>query len=64
MKFPPQKVELKLPLKPKANDEAIAARTAVGIFLNGVFMEAGTGKFWTGGAGREWNYEALGGAIV
>ncbi len=59
----PQKVELKLPLKPKANDEATDARTAVGVFLNGVFLEAGTGEFWTGGTGQPWNYEALGGAI-
>lgn len=59
----PQKVELKLPLEPKASDKAIPARTAVGIFLNGVFLEAGTGEFWTGGTGEPWNYEALGGAI-
>ncbi len=73
----PQTVEIKLPLEPKQNDELIPARTAVGVFLNGVYMEAGTGEFWTGGKdgkrerkerGRgertePWNYEALGGAI-
>ncbi|MGJ8644756.1 MAG: YHYH protein [Luteolibacter sp.] len=57
-----QKVEIKLPLEPEANKEARDARTAVGILLNGVFLEAGTGEFWTGG-GVAWNYEALGGAI-
>ena len=59
----PQKVEIKLPLKPVANDEPTDARTAVGVFINGVYLEAGTGEFWTGGVGRAWNYEALGGAI-
>ncbi|MEP4077664.1 YHYH protein [Haloferula sp.] len=59
----PQEVDLKLPLKPEANIKPIPARTAVGIFLNGVYMEAGTGEFWTGGSGTPWNYEALGGAI-
>lgn len=59
----PQKVAIKLPLAPKANDRITDARTAVGIFLNGVFLEAGTGEFWTGSKGMPWNYEALGGAI-
>lgn len=58
----PQKAEIKLPLEPEANKQASNARTAVGILLNGVFLEAGTGEFWTGG-GNTWNYEALGGAI-
>lgn len=57
-----QKVELKLPLKPTSNDKTEPARTAVGISINGVYMEAGTGEFWTG-EGQAWNYEALGGAI-
>ena len=60
----PQKAEFKLPLKPQANERFTPARTAVGIFLNGVLMEAGTGEFWTGGSGAPWNYEALGGAVA
>lgn len=58
-----QEVDLKLPLEPKANASSTPARTAVGVFLNGVYLEAGTGEFWTGGTGEPWNYEALGGAV-
>ena len=63
-----QKVELKIPLEPKANDEPTPAIKAVGIALNGVFFEAGTGESWTGGKTRTqgppaWGYEALGGAL-
>ncbi|WP_411845609.1 YHYH protein [Roseibacillus persicicus] len=60
-----QKADITLPLKPEMNDQATPARTAVGILLNGVYVEAGTGEFWTGedGKSRPWNYEALGGAI-
>ncbi|MEP2774304.1 MAG: hypothetical protein ABJQ29_17305 [Luteolibacter sp.] len=50
-----QKVEIKLPLKPKASEKSIPARTAVGIFLNGVFIEAGTGEFWTSESSKPWN---------
>ena len=57
-----QRFSIELPLKPKANDRPTEARMAVGVFLNGVFLEAGTGEFFSGG-GRGWNYEALGGAI-
>ena len=60
----PQKFEIKLPLDPKPSDRITDARMAVGIALNGVLMESGTGEFWTGGKGREWNYEALGGALA
>ena len=55
--------KITLPVDPKANERSVPARKAVGIFLNGVLVEAGTGEFWTGGNSREWNYEALGGAI-
>ncbi|MGE9270078.1 MAG: YHYH protein [Verrucomicrobiales bacterium] len=59
----PQEVLLKLPLEPQPLEQSVPARTAVGVFLNGVYLEAGTGEFWTGGNSRPWNYEALGGAI-
>lgn len=59
----PQETELKLPLEPQVNKRAIPARTAVGVLLNGVYLEAGTGEFWMGERGSQWNYEALGGAV-
>ena len=57
-----QRVDLKLPLNPTANEQSTPAQKAVGILLNGVFVESGTGESWTRG-GQRWNYEALGGAI-
>ncbi len=62
-----QEVDLKLPLEPKANAESTMARAVVGVLLNGVFLEAGTGEFWMGGGDdprKAWNYEALGGALA
>ena len=59
----PQKVEIKLPLKPVARDISLESRTAVGILLNGVYLEPGTAEVWSGGNGLPWKYEALGGAI-
>ena len=59
-----QEVEIKLPLHPTVSPQAIPARKAVGILLNGVYIESGTGEFWSGtGKSQPWNYEALGGAL-
>ena len=59
-----QKVDLDLPLNPTVNEKATPAMKAVGILLNGVYVESGTGEFWVGdGSAQPWNYEALGGAL-
>ena len=59
-----QRVNLKLPANPKANKQSVPAQKAVGVLLNGVFVESGTGERWTGdGSGPAWMYEALGGAL-
>ena len=59
-----QKVDLKLPVNPTANQQSTPAQKAVGVLLNGVFIESGTGENWTGnGSGHPWNYEALRGAL-
>ncbi|WP_411826077.1 YHYH protein [Luteolibacter sp. AS25] len=58
-----QSNEIKLPLNPKANKESVPARPVAGIFLNGVFIESGTGEFWSGEGSKPWNYEALGNAV-
>ena len=57
-----QNVNLKLPVNPTANEQSVPAQKAVGVLLNGVFIEAGTGERWTGD-GPSWTYEALGGAL-
>ncbi|MGJ8633070.1 MAG: YHYH protein [Luteolibacter sp.] len=62
-KISAQDYEFKLPLNPEASAKSTPARKVVGVFLNGVLMESGTGEFWTGGNTRAWNYEALGGAV-
>ena len=59
-----QKVEITLPLNPTMNEKATPAIKAVGLLLNGVYVESGTGESWVGdGSGPRWNYEALGGAL-
>jgi len=60
-----QKFRVELPLKPKVNDEPTPARGGVGVFLNGVMMDSGTGEFFFPKSedAKPWNYNALGGAI-
>ena len=57
-----QNVNLKFPVNPTAKTQSVPAMRAVGVLLNGVFVESGTGENWTG-QGPSWKYEALGGAL-
>jgi len=57
-----QSYEFHVPLAPAVAERKTSARGAwLGVALNGVPFEAGTGEFWNGR--HEWNYEAMGGHL-
>jgi len=57
-----QSYEFHVPLTPAVAERKTSARGAwLGVALNGVPFEAGTGEFWNGR--HEWNYEAMGGHL-
>ncbi len=59
-----QDFKVELPLDPVTNEKPADARGAVGVLVNGVLIESGTGEFWYPKEGdASWNYNALGGAI-
>jgi len=59
-----QKFKVSLPLSPQTNEVATKAGGAVGILVNGVLIEAGTGEFFfPEDNSAPWNYNALGGAV-
>ena len=59
-----QDFEIVLPLKPKVNERAIRANRSVGVMVNGILIESGSGEFWFSNDGSSlWNYNALGGAL-
>ena len=41
-----QNFEVLLPLKPEINEKPIRANRSVGVMVNGVLIEAGSGEFW------------------
>ena len=59
-----QQFKVTLPLNPEVNETATKAGGSVGILVNGVLIEAGTGEFlFPKDGGKPWNYNALGGAV-
>lgn len=67
-----QQWRIRLPLKPVINETPTFLHQAdrrgppnlpFGIGVNGVLFDPGTAEFWQGDRQRDWNYEALGGAV-
>ncbi len=67
-----QRWTIRLPAKPIMNDTPTLLHRAdragppnmpFAIGINGVLFDPGTAEFWMGDRERDWNYEALGGAV-
>ena len=68
-----QALKFTLPLNPKPAKQPIPLHndsgrgppnTPFGIALNGVLFDPGTAEFYLGDRRADWNYEALGGAVL
>src|SRR5690606_31786646 len=57
----PQHHQYRVPREPQMARQVTWMRGPVGVAVNGVPFDPGTGEFWRGD--RRWNYEALVGAI-